>query len=426
MEALFIYLLKSTILLSVIAIVYHLFLRQTTFFALNRFFLLLGIFASLTLPLIQYNYDVVVINSIPNIPEQLSIDEQSTEVNGVFSNISAVLFIIYIAGITFYLCRILSAYKKVYRLMREGHIERGNGYKIVENREVESPFSILNNIFINTDSLSDMECEAILRHEIAHIKQRHWIDLLCSECMLLLQWFNPMARFYISLQKENHEFLADKAVVRSGIPSALYKAVLLNLQFRGPIFPFANSFNYSNKSKRLIMVTKEKSSAWKKMLILVLIPLFTIHIWATAEPNYIRSTAESDYIIEQQSIEQRSLEAENVTPQNKKEPIPFMAVEIKPKFNGSEEPNVFRNWVQENLKYPQSAVEKKLSGRVTIEFVIDTDGSVKDVHVLRGADPVLEEEALRVISASPKWTPGTHSGKTVKVSYIFPVVFEFR
>ena len=416
METLFIYLLKSAILLSVIALIYHLFLRQTTFFVLNRVYLLLGVVASLTLPLIQYTYNVAVAN-IPNTQEQLPIAQQLTETQGSSISIFTILFIIYIAGIALYLFKTLSTYKKAKHLIKTGHIETANGYKIVASKDVESPFSILNYILINTDNLSDTEREAILRHEITHIKQRHWIDLLCSECMLMLQWFNPMARFYISLQKENHEFLADKAVIRSGISPALYKAVLLNLQFNGPIFPFANSFNFSNKSKRLIMVTKEKSSAWKKLLILVLIPVFTIHIWATAEPNYI---------IEQpagQISPETTASPESVAPQNK-EPIPFMVVEVKPKFNDSEDEKVFRNWVHEQLVYPQSAIDKKIQGRVTVQFMIDKAGNVKDVKILRGSDPDLDAEAIRVISSSPKWTPGMQRGEPVDVSYIFPIVFE--
>jgi len=433
MEALFIYLIKSTILLSVIAIVYHLFLRQTTFLYLNRAYLLLGVLASFTLPLIHYTYDVVTVSTpniqigTPSIQEQLPAAEQLTETAGNPIDIFTILFIVYIAGIVLYLFKILSAYKKINRLVKRGLIERKEGYKIVITKDIESPCSILNNILINTDNLSDMEREAILRHEITHIKQRHWIDLLCSECMLLLQWFNPMARFYISLLKENHEFLADKAVVRSGISPALYKAVLLNQQFNRPIFSFANSFNYSNKSKRLIMVTKEKSSAWKKMLILMLIPIFTIQIWATAEPNYIIEQQPTRQLSSEQ-ISQESIDTvapESTVPQDK-EPIPFMVVQVKPKFNDSEEPNVFREWVQNNLIYPQAAIDKKVQGRVTVEFVIDKTGSVKDVTVLRGADPILEAEAVRVISSSPKWTPGKHREKTVDVVYVFPVVFSLK
>ena len=285
MEAFFIYLLKSAILLSVITLIYQLCLRQTTFFVINRVYLLLGLFASLLLPLIRYSYDVVI--NIPNIPRISTTLVSIPDNSGSSVDIMTIVSIVYIAGMAIYLFKTLAVYNKIKHLIKTGTTERRNDCKIIINKDVESPFSILNHILINTDNLSDTEREAILKHEITHIKQRHWIDLLCSECMLLLQWFNPIMWFYISLQKENHEFLADKAVVNSGLSPALYKAVLLNSQFKGTAFSFANSFNHSNKSKRLIMVTKAKSSAWKKALILVLIPVFAIHLWVTAKPNYI-------------------------------------------------------------------------------------------------------------------------------------------
>ena len=108
------------------------------------------------------------------------------------------------------------------------------------------------------------------------------------------------------------------------------------------------------------------------------------------------------------------------------EEIPFMIVENKPRFQNSDDQNVFRNWVHSKLVYPESAVENGVSGRVTVEFTIDTDGSVRNVRVLRGVDASLDKEAIRVISSSPKWEPGKQRDKAVRVSYIFPVVFELR
>jgi len=111
---------------------------------------------------------------------------------------------------------------------------------------------------------------------------------------------------------------------------------------------------------------------------------------------------------------------------DEEEEVPFMIVENKPKFNGHEEDSYFRNWVHSQLNYPESAVENGVQGRVTVSFTIDTDGSVRNVRVLRGVDASLDREAVRVISSSPKWEPGKQRNKAVRVSYIFPVVFELR
>ena len=106
------------------------------------------------------------------------------------------------------------------------------------------------------------------------------------------------------------------------------------------------------------------------------------------------------------------------------ESIPFASVDEKPLFQGSEAGD-FSFWVFGQIKYPEEAFKNKISGRVTLQFVIATDGKVKDVKILRGSgNQLLDDEAVRVISMSPDWTPGKVDGKPVNVRYIFPVVFK--
>lgn len=107
------------------------------------------------------------------------------------------------------------------------------------------------------------------------------------------------------------------------------------------------------------------------------------------------------------------------------ETIPFMFVEEKPKFNGGDA-NEFSKWVGKNLVYPEIAKENGVSGRVMLQFTINPDGSLSNIIVLRGVDESLDKEAVRVVSQSPKWTPGRQRDRAVKVSYTFPVIFQLR
>ncbi len=107
------------------------------------------------------------------------------------------------------------------------------------------------------------------------------------------------------------------------------------------------------------------------------------------------------------------------------EEIPFMMVEDKPKFQGGDE-NTFTKWVAERLVYPEIAKENSVQGRVILQFRVNTDGSISNVIVLRGVDPSLDKEAVRVVSSSPKWTPGRQRNKPVRVVYQFPVIFQLR
>ena len=107
------------------------------------------------------------------------------------------------------------------------------------------------------------------------------------------------------------------------------------------------------------------------------------------------------------------------------EEIPFQLVEEKPSFMGGDA-NAFSRWVNERLVYPEEAKKNGVSGRVTLQFTVETDGRVTNVKVLRGVDPSLDKEAVRVVSQSPKWEPGKQDGKPVKVIYTFPVIFQLR
>ena len=107
------------------------------------------------------------------------------------------------------------------------------------------------------------------------------------------------------------------------------------------------------------------------------------------------------------------------------EAIPFQLVEEKPSFNGGDA-NEFSKWVNQRLVYPGIAKDNGVQGRVTLQFTIEKDGSVKRVKVLRGVDPSLDKEAMRVVRMSPKWKPGKHKGCAVPVTYTFPVIFQLR
>ena len=104
------------------------------------------------------------------------------------------------------------------------------------------------------------------------------------------------------------------------------------------------------------------------------------------------------------------------------EEMPYIRVEEMPKFQGGglEE---FRMWVLKNLRYPEIAAENGVSGKVYVNFVVNAKGQVENAIVLKGADPALDQESLRVVMASPKWEPGKQRDKTVRVQFTLPIHF---
>ena len=104
------------------------------------------------------------------------------------------------------------------------------------------------------------------------------------------------------------------------------------------------------------------------------------------------------------------------------EDVPFIIISNMPKFQGGDLMN-FWKYCQENIKYPEIASENGVSGTVTIQFVVNKQGYVVDAIIVRGVDPALDKEALRVINSSPKWEPGDNRGKPASVMMNLPIKF---
>lgn len=140
------------------------------------------------------------------------------------------------------------------------------------------------------------------------------------------------------------------------------------------------------------------------------------------EDNFLLSTEDDNTLgVEIKDYVVGTQEEEEIV----EEEIPFAVVEKKPTFQ-KKDANHFTKWVYGKIQYPEIAKENGVSGRVTLQFTIDVDGSVKNVKVLRGVDSSLDKEAVRVVSMSPKWEPGMQRNKPVKVKYTFPIVFQLR
>lgn len=107
------------------------------------------------------------------------------------------------------------------------------------------------------------------------------------------------------------------------------------------------------------------------------------------------------------------------------EALPYKSVEVEPSFQGGTA-NDFSKWVQQRLVYPEIALENGISGTVILYFEVDKDGNLINVKVLRGVDKSLDDEAVRVVKSSPKWSPGRQQDIAVKCQYQFPVTFQLK
>ncbi|MDR1348974.1 MAG: TonB family protein [Prevotellaceae bacterium] len=133
------------------------------------------------------------------------------------------------------------------------------------------------------------------------------------------------------------------------------------------------------------------------------------------------SEADKNFAVETVTYVEKKVVEEEAADDN----FPFAVVEEKPKFQGGDQ-NTFSKWVNSKINYPESAQENGVHGRVMVQFTVDKDGYVKNASVVRKVDPDLDREALRVVSSSPRWTPGKQRTKDVAVVFNFPVVFQLQ
>lgn len=420
MSAFLTYLLKSTLLLAVFDAFFLLVMRRDGHFRFNRITLLAGSAVCLLLPLIRFRVNRPTLYSEWLEPVVVAAGQGAEPsaagaAGGLLPSWQAVVLLLYLAGVLVTLGLYIRSYGSMFRLLRRTPGERRDGYTLhLVPREAPS-FSWLRHIVLGRNDYE--RYPAILTHERAHVRYGHSVDLLLSSALTVLQWFNPLVWICRSELKLLHEYEADDFVLNQGIDATQYQLLLVKKAVGEKRFLLANGFNHAQLKNRITMMQTPTKAAWKKLFLLLLLPLLAGTTLLLAE----RVTPATDVI---PLAEEPVVAPSEVLPEPPpEEPVKYSLLEAKPRFQDGDV-GQFSHWVNENLKYPQKAVKDSLQGRVTLQFTIEKDGSVTDVRVLRGCAPILDEEAVRVVSQSPKWTPGYVKGEPVRVVFNFPVVFQ--
>ncbi len=286
-----------------------------------------------------------------------------------------------------------------------------------------TPFSFFRWIFLHTESHSEEELQQILVHEYTHAKQWHSIDIVLSELLCLFFWWNPAMWLIKREIAINLEYLADNDVLQHGINSKAYQYHLLRLAYHEPIFEIGNNFNVSQLKQRITMMNKTKSPTRKLVKYLCVLPLALLLITFNSCLSNEKKADESiaDEIVN--SLAETREASTEVSEESLNDEV-FVVVENQPLFPGGN--NAMMKFLSDNIKYPVEAQEKGVEGRVITNFVVEKDGSLSDFQVVRGIDPLLDAEALRVLQTMPNWKPGTQRGENVRVRFTLPVVFRLQ
>jgi beta-lactamase regulating signal transducer with metallopeptidase domain len=285
METLAFYLLKSVIWLTGFTLVFILFLRNERFFLLNRIYLLTGILTSFLFPLVSIHYTVVLPLVRDLQPVNAVVSEIQDAGHSIIPDIKLMLLVLYVSGVLFVLTLIIKQGRSVLRTIKKSEIIALDPVKLIRTPDYTSAFSFFSYVFVNP-SITDVETKEIVNHELVHIRQKHWFDLVLVELLCMMQWFNPLVWMYVRFIRQNHEYLADQVAMQRTSHPAIYRAALLNQIVGSPVFSLANSFNYSLNKKRFKMMKNIISSPYRKMKIFLILPVFAIVLYAFAKPDY--------------------------------------------------------------------------------------------------------------------------------------------
>jgi TonB family protein len=320
--------------------------------------------------------------------------------------------IIYGVVTLFFLVRTVVQIGSICRRRMRGRKTELFNTTIIELSGKEAPFSFFNRIFLNPELYSENELKQILTHEQAHVRQMHSADVILCELLTACCWINPASWLLKREVRRNLEFLADNKVLADGFDPKTYQYHLLQLSYQDPGLKLTNKFNISPLKKRIIMMNLKKTSKISLLKYALIVPLaFALIVSSNAE-NLLSSVKEN--------VLEKAASFRSVV--RNEEPI-YDVVDQMPEFPGGVEKLL--EFLKENIKYPEEAIAREIEGPVVCRFVVGKDGTVGDIEVLKGVDPLLDEEAVRVIRLMPKWKPGMLKlkGEFVNVKYTLPVVF---
>lgn len=265
MHELLLYLFKAGISLGAVVLFYHLILRRMTFYVWNRWYLLGYSALALLLPLINVGpwlqqKEWQSEKLMEWIPPLGALPKNSTPVAASTSSWEplTVVLLVFAAGVLIGTVRFLIQLWSFYRLRHQATLIQGEGTRLYQVNKPILPFSFGNAIYVNMEQHSEEELKEIIRHEFVHIRQKHTLDMVWSEWLCILNWYNPFAWWLRKAIRQNLEFIADRHVMESGVDRKQYQYLLLKVMGQ-QAWQVAPGFNFSSLKTRIAMMNKIKT-----------------------------------------------------------------------------------------------------------------------------------------------------------------------
>lgn len=403
------YLWESSICLFLLYSFYLVFLANHTFFGWNRAYILLSMGIVLILPILSFK--AVFANDLPILTSDLihllpefSIGPGSGSTLFSFSVFFQLLIGVYFPGVIIGSLQVTLGLFRICKQIRQtSESYRHHGQTILVSPGFQ-PSSFFHYIFLPEYDPADHEHQLILSHECLHSAYYHTTDSLLFQLFKIVFWFHPMIHRWGSSLFEIHEYQVDHEVTKTN-SKGHYASLLLKLVTADRGKELLNNFNQCQIKKRIIMMGRKKSNLLEKSRFLLVIPLLGLLI--------------AMFSCEGQEYAELMGEAETTQAMGGEV---FDVVEDMPFPPGGMDG--WNQYLSNNLSYPAQARYMGIEGTVFVEFVVNADGSIRDVEILRGIGTGCDEEALRVIKNSPNWEPGKQKDRKVNVRIIVPIKFK--
>jgi len=433
-----IYLGKASLSILLLMLLFKAALSADQTLVRNRFYLVGAIVWSVVVPILTMQQGTSQGNLLPavvisptytiNIPE-LVVTPNSTNANGDWGSTCNIILTVYLTGVAIFLLKMVGSYIRVIYIIATAKNLAIDSYQIKVTRAAISPFAFFGWIVFPEKLIEHRDLTKMLIHERVHSRHWHSLDMLLGEIFTVFQWFNPASWMLKRLIVENHEYTADRAVVDLGIDTYEYQASLVNATVGREVVP-VNHFSLILIKKRITMMNKKSSSAWLKVKSL-LVPVAFVSVLAltsfTVEMGVNQSTKVATTSQTQDKKEKEGT-IKFVPPVIRKDNAPtiYQAVEEMPYFGKSKEKSTqaVSEFLAKNTNYPTEALDKKIKGTIYVSFTVKENGEVTSPKVIRGINPLLDNEAIRVVKLMPRWTPGKQKGKPVSVSFTIPFRFD--
>ncbi|MBD3627317.1 M56 family metallopeptidase [Cyclobacterium sp.] len=376
MEAILYYLLKVSISTVVFFCTYHFLLKRIKQFVFNRIYLAGSFLVGFIIPLITFQSTSYFSGtttyfsgngSTGFLPAETNV---ASYVSGM--EITGLLFFLYLCGLAFCMAKLIFGFVKAARIRKSCTEKMVSGRKVWIAQEKDLAFTFMDNIIIGKNLLHHPSLEMILNHEAVHSRERHCFDIVLAELLLILQWFNPIARFHAQAIRNNLEFRADDRVIRESDKQE-YQFTMLSMALNRINSQLFTAINSSNLQKRIIMMNTKNKNRYSSLTRLAIVPVFALLLVSLSAKKTVR-------ISESGSDLDPSIELMQERPSD-------------PIHSNSEIIRFFT----ENLKYPTEARKAVLTGTARIYARVNPHGHISEVLDVRPEEDYLEFDEIVII-----------------------------